>query len=248
MFEDENQKFYFSVVENDEKVSFFKKAATDNLDVEVWQKGQKKSEVELFQVKSYDPDSHQLNLKFKGTLLTKITGSKNRDQDILLKISFESIYIFTSTHIKYNVSKDLYYCDISNEIYKSQQRTNYRLNANRFIKIKFKILGEVFDALDISAGGTSFIIPANIVDKFPKDQELQDCVVRIANRNYPIHLIKIAGIWEHEIKDGKNLSSKGYKIGISFLDIDKKVEEDLFLSINTEARGEEIRKKSSQSS
>lgn len=239
-----NQKYYFSVADEDERITFFQKAASESLQAEIWQKGQDKDQVEEFDIASFDPDTKKLSLKFKGGLLSKLTGSKNKDQDILLKVSFHSIYIFTSSKLIFNKEADLYEATIDQEIYKSQQRSNYRLNANRFIVIQFKIDNEVFNALDISAGGTSFTIPAEMKDRFNKDEVHEGCVVRLANVNYTIPESRIAGIWDHAFKDEKGNIIEGFKIGVAFIDLPKKTEEDLFLSINTEARGEELRKKS----
>ena len=68
-------------------------------------------------------------------------------------------------------------------------------------------------------------------------------MLRLAGVNYTIPEVKIAGTWDSEYKDASGNIMEGIKIGISFIDLPKKIEEDLFLSINTEARGEELRKK-----
>lgn len=241
---DANKKYYFSTASAQEKISFLSGACTDKLSAEVWKKGQDKDQVEEFEIISYDKLTHRLSLKFNGGLLSKLTGSKNRDQDVLLKISYGPIYIFTSTILKLDTAKDEYYAIINQDIYKSQQRTNYRLMANKFVKIQFKISQVVHDALDISAGGTSFLVPASEIEKFKKGAIHEDCIIRLANFNYNIPQAKIAGFWEQEFHDAQGNIVEGYKIGIAFVDLPKKTEEELFLSINTEARGEEIRKKS----
>jgi hypothetical protein len=238
-----NQKYYFSVALEDERSSFFEKAASDALIAEIWQKGQDKDKVEEFDITSFDHETKKLHLKFKGGLLSKLTGSKNKDQNILIKISFQSIYIFTSSKLTFNKDDDSYEAIVDQDIYKSQQRSNYRLNANRFILIQFKIDNEVFSALDISAGGTSFTIPAEMKDRFVKDAVHEGCVVRLANMNYIIPESRVAGIWDHAFKDEKGNIIEGYKVGVAFIDLPKKTEEELFLTINTEARGEELRKK-----
>jgi hypothetical protein len=238
-----NQKYYFSVAPEDERTSFFEKAASESLMVEIWQKGQEKDQVEEFDILGFNTEEKKLSLKFKGGLLSKLTGSKNKDKNILLKISFHSIYIFTSSKLIHNKDEDTYEVVVDQDIYKSQQRSNYRLNANRFILIQFKIDNEVFSALDISAGGTSFTIPAEMKDRFTKDDVHEGAVVRLANMNYTIPQARIAGIWDHAFKDEKGNIIEGYKVGVAFVDLPKKTEEDLFLTINTEARGEELRKK-----
>ncbi|EQC46021.1 PilZ domain-containing protein [Bacteriovorax sp. Seq25_V] len=240
---DANKKYYFTQIDQEEVKSFLSKAVKDKQVAAIWQKGQDKDAVEEFEILGFDEVSMRLDLGFKASLLAKITGSKNKDSEILLKITFGSLYIFTTSILKFDKEKDYYTAIIDRDIFKSQQRSNYRLMANRFIKIQFKIDNEVFDALDISAGGTSFIVPTEMKERFPKEQIFQGCVLRLAGVNYTIPEAKIAGTWDSEFKDGSGNIVAGLKIGISFVDLPKKIEEDLFLSINTEARGEELRKK-----
>lgn len=239
---DANKKFYFSVVQDDESQSFINKAVSEELVAEIWQKGQDKDQVEEFDILSYDPILKKIKLKLRTGLLGKLTGSRNKDSQVLIKISFGSIYIFTSTTLEYDRDDDTYFVLINQEIYKSQQRSNYRLSANKFIRIQFKIADIVFEALDVSAGGTSFNILPEHEDKFKKGQVYEDCILRLANINYDIPEVKVVGVWENPHKDEQDNLINGKKIGISFVSLPKKTEEALFISINTEARGEELRK------
>jgi len=240
---DANKKYYFTQIDQDEAKSFLAKAVKDKQVAAIWQKGQDKDSVEEFEILSFEPAQMKLELNFKANLLAKIAGSKNRDAEVLVKITFGSLYIFTNSTLIFNKEKDNYSVLINRDIFKSQQRSNYRLMANRFIKIQFKVDNEVFDALDISAGGTSFIVPAQMKERFAKELTFQGCVLRLAGVNYTIPEVKIAGTWDSEYKDASGNIMEGIKIGISFIDLPKKIEEDLFLSINTEARGVELRKK-----
>lgn len=240
---DDNKKYYFSQIQSEEIKSFLTRAAKEGLSASIWQKGQAKDEIEEFIVRSFDPDSMLIKLEFSGSILAKLAGPKNKDKEILIKISFGPLYIFSHAKLEYKKEDESYFVVINKDTFKSQQRSNYRLNANRYIKIQFKIDGEVFNALDISAGGTSFIVPKEMTERFGKHKEFKDCTLRLVNTNYTIPDAKVAGAWEHEYKDAHGNILEGMKIGIAFVDLPKKTEEDLFLSINTEARGEEIRKK-----
>ena len=50
--------------------------------------------------------------------------------------------------------------------------------------------------MDISAGGTSFVVPKDMKERFEKNKEFADCTLRLVNINYPIPKVKIAGTWE----------------------------------------------------
>lgn len=240
---DDNKKYYFSQILTDEVKSFLTRSVKENLIASIWQKGQGKDEIEEFIVKSFDPATMLLKLEFTGSMIAKLAGPKNSNKEILIKITFGPLYIFSNAKLEYNKDADFYYVFFKNDTFKSQQRSNYRLNCNRYIKIQFKIDGSVFDALDISAGGTSFIVPIDMKERFEKNKEFSDCTLRLVNTNYTIPEVKIAGTWEAQYKDAQGNILEGIKLGVSFIELPKKTEEDLFLAINTEARGEEIRKK-----
>jgi c-di-GMP-binding flagellar brake protein YcgR len=241
---DANTKFHFTAVIGQERKDLLTKAAASKLKAEIWQKGQKKSEVETFVIKDFSSPDNQFTLEFQATgMLNKLTGSGNKGQEILLKIPMDTIYIFTNTKLEHNAETGLYTCKLDSDVFKSQTRSNYRLYASKSLPIQFKIDGEVFDALDISAGGTSFMLSKDMKDRFPKGQFFGDCIIRFAKKDFNILSVKIAGHWPSKYTNDIGREMEGLKVGVQFEDIDKKVEEDLFTTINTEARGEEIRKK-----
>ncbi len=127
---------------------------------------------------------------------------------------------------------------IGNIIYVSKKRSSFRLNSSEVIPIQFKIDGQVFDALDISIGGTSFLIKEEEKNRFVKDQIFKECIIRFDRKNYHIPTVRISGIFQNES------TAKGFiKIGISFIDLHEKIEDELYVKISTEARGEEMKKK-----
>lgn len=240
---DDNKKYYFSQIFFEEIKSFLTRAVKENLPASIWQKGQGKDEIEEFVVKSFDPETMLLKLEFDANMIAKLAGAKNTNQNILIKITFGPVYIFSHAKLEYKKEGDYYFVIFDKDTFKSQQRSNYRLNANKYVKIQFKIDGSVFDALDISAGGTSFIVPKDMSERFLKGKTFSDCTLRLVNTNYTIPDVKIAGTWDAEYKDESGNIFEGIKLGVAFVELPKKTEEDLFLAINTEARGEEIRKK-----
>lgn len=234
---DANKKFYFSEIPKDERLSFLRRAVSDGLSVEVWQKGQDKNKVERFKVKSLDEATLELAVDFDASIIAKLAGSKHKECEILLKITFKSVYLFSSSFLSFNASTDLYSLKADRPFYKSQQRSNYRLHANSYIPIQIKIDEDVFDCNDISAGGISFNCSEEFKEKFAKEVTFEKATIRLASKRFEVPIVKIAATWPN-----KEDSEKPLGIGVAFQNMDKDVEEDLVLSINSEARGEELRK------
>ncbi len=234
---DANKKFYFSEIPKDERLSFLKRAVTDGLSVEIWCKGQDKDKVERFKVKSLNEENLELTLDHDASIIAKLAGSKHKEKEVLIKITFKSVILFSSSYLAFNASEDLYKMKVDRPVYKSQQRSNYRLHANAFIPIQIKIEEDVFDCNDISAGGTSFNCPADFVEKFKKEAIFADATVRLASKRFQVPQVKIVASWPID-----NNEETPIGIGVAFQNMDKDIEEDLVLSINSEARGEELRK------
>lgn len=234
---DANKKFYFSEIPQDEKLSFLKRAVTDGLSLEVWRKGQDKDKIEKFKVRAFDEQSLKLSLDFDASLIAKLAGSKNKDQDVLIKITFKSVILFSSSHLIFIPEDDIYKMTIDQPVYKSQQRSNYRLHANAYIPIQVKVEEDVFDCNDISAGGLSFNCSQEFGDKFTKESIFENATVRLGSKRFNIPQLKIAATWPNEGSEEKPCG-----IGAAFVNMDKDIEEDMVLTINSEARGEELRK------
>mgnify|MGYP000651617420 CR=1 FL=1 len=234
---DANKKFYFSEIPQDERLSFLKRAVTDELSLEVWRKGQDKNKIEKFKVKSLSEDNLELTLDFEASLIAKLAGSKNKDKEVLIKITFKSVILFSSSFLTFSAEEELYKLNIDRPVYKSQQRSNYRLHANAFIPIQVKIDEDVFDCNDISAGGLSFDCSDDFKEKFAKETIFESATIRLGPKRFNVPQLKIAAVWPVEGNEERPLG-----IGAAFLKMDKDVEEDMVLTINSEARGEELRK------
>ena len=240
---DANKKFYFDVMPDKDVTSFFQRAQEDAKTAEVWRKGQEKEKVEHFKVVSFDKSTRALRLKFQPSgLLGALKTSANLKKEVLLKISFDKIYLFTNTTLNYDPETDLYHTMINRDVYKSQQRSNYRLEATKFIRIQFKINETVFEANDVSAGGTSFTVDADEAFKYPKGDIFKDCKIKITKFTYEIPEVKIASVSEFPFRDEYGNELQKAKIGIAFQNLPKNIEEELTITVNAEARGEEIRK------
>ncbi|MBI2522569.1 MAG: PilZ domain-containing protein [Bdellovibrio sp.] len=238
---DPNKKHYFTTVSIEETQQVFAKIAQQNCEIHLWKKGHEEEDIEVFEVFNYLPLRKRLLLRKKGSLLIKLIPTTLLNENIFFKIPYEKFnYLSTGILLKDDETKE-YVINLCNEVFKGQQRTNYRLATGPHITVQFKMDETVFEALDISAGGISTIIPITEKERFKKGRIIEGCILRFNKKNYDIPKALIAGVWEQKDRDGDILPE--LKIGVQFLDLTKEVEESLVQHVNSEARGEEIRKK-----
>ncbi len=241
---DPNKRHYFQVAPEDEFTESINMHCTlENAPpITVWEKGETEEQAEMYVALEYFPHPRVLKLKPTGKLVTKITGSTKAGKQVLIKIPVEDkINYFTSGRLKFHSDDLTYSFEISDVIYKSQARGNYRLAASDVIPIQFKIDDQVFDALDISVGGTSFMVEPADLARFTKGKIFQECTLRFDRKNYYIPLAQIAAHIPMNDEFGK--PNGKLKIGIAFKDLSRKTEDELYIKISTEARGEEMKKK-----
>lgn len=239
---DPNKKHYFSPVPKEEVSSAMSKMVEEKSIVRIWFQGKSEKEVEEFDCVKFDDSSFTLFLKMKGGLLSKFSSSKLIDKDIFVKVGEGKFQYFTTSILRQNKEDKTYYVKLSRDVYKTQQRSNYRLMANSFNKIQLKIDDDrVLDGLDISAGGTSFLIPEDDLEAFPKEHYFNDCTLKFNRLSFKIPKVRVAGHWEN--KDSLGEYTGQYKVGVAFEGLTSETEEALFKHINGEARAEEMRKK-----
>ena len=234
---DPNKRHYFQLASHEEFIESLKVHSTLNKSppVTVWEKGEPEDDAEIYEVVEYLSDFKIIKLRPTGKLMTKITGSSKSQKHVLIRFPVDDkTNYFTGGFLKFHSEDLTYSVEIQQEIYKSQARGNFRLNASDVIAIQFKIDDQIFDALDISVGGTSFILEKNECARFPKGKVYHDCTLNFARKNYHI---PTAQIMAHiPMSDGR------IKFGIHFKDLHKKTEDELYIKISTEARGEEMKK------
>jgi len=241
---DPNKKHYFQAVDPAE----FAEAMLMHCTLEnaaplvIWEKGEAEDQAEMYIAEEYFPNPKIIKLKPTGKLVTKITGSLKAGKQVLIKIPVEEkINYFTGGRFKFHPEDLTYSLEIQQDIFKSQQRGTYRLNASEVIPIQFKIDDQVFDALDISIGGTSFMVDEIDKERFAKGKLFQECTLRFDRKNYYIPLAQIAVLIPLTDETGK--PNGRFKVGIAFKDLARKTEDELYIKISTEARGEEMKKK-----
>lgn len=241
---DPNKKHYFQVASHIEFIESMKTHCSieDSPTLTIWQKGETDEEAEIYGAVSYSPEQKIIKLRPMGTLIQKITGSTKAGKNVLIKIPIEDkINYFTGGKLKFHPDELMYSLEILEDIYKSQARAHFRLNASDAIPVQFKIDEQVFDAVDISVSGTSFNIDPKDKDRFAKGMVFQTCTLRFDRKNYHIPSALIAAQLPAYDESGKTTGM--LKIGVAFKDLPAKIEDELYIKISTEARGEEMKKK-----
>ena len=241
---DPNKKHYFQVASHDEFAESMLMHCTleNSPPLTVWEKGEDEDLAEIYEAVEYYANPRIIKLRPTGKLMTKITGSTKAGKQVLVKIPVEDkINYFTGGRLKFHPEDLTYTIEIQQEIYKSQARGNYRLNSSDVIPIQFKIDEQVFDALDISISGTSFVIEAQECERFSKGKLFTECTLRFDRKNYHVPIAQIAA--QIPLADEQGKPNGRFKIGIAFKDLPRKIEDELYIKISTEARGEEMKKK-----
>lgn len=240
---DPNKKHYFQPVTPEEfaESMLMQCSLEDAQPLTIWEKGESEEQAELYMAADYFPHPKIIKMKPTGKLMTKITGSTKAGKQVLIKVPIEDkINYFTGGRFKFHPEDLTYSLEIQQDIFKSQQRGTFRLNASEVIPIQFKIDEQVFEALDISIGGTSFIVEEVDKERFAKGKLFKECTLRFDRKNYYIPLAQVAVLIP--MTDGTTPNGK-YKVGIAFKDLARKTEDELYIKISTEARGEEMKKK-----
>ncbi|MCP4913180.1 MAG: hypothetical protein GY909_08670 [Oligoflexia bacterium] len=240
---DANKKHYFSPLDADENGPMLERACEDKLLVSIWIQGKSENDVEEYECVRYEAEEKKLVIKSAGGLLSKIGTSKKVDKEIFVKIGGGKYQYFTYSVLHYSKEKKEYFVIMNREIFKTQQRSNYRLMASKFIKLKFKIDDDhIFDGLDVSAGGTSFVIEdTDDNEKYAQGVIFPDCELHFNGKKFNIPEAKVAA--QFPDKDAAGNPTGKQRAGIAFMGLSSRTEEDLFIHINGEARAEEMRKK-----
>lgn len=244
---DPNKKHYFTQLQKDQSDQLYHDLKKHGHQVTVWKQGEEqKAEKYAIEVIEGVEKRPVIKLRKEGGLLSKISGSALIDQEVLIKFPLEKYTYFTVSTLRYDPETSLYTLALEEDdkIFRSQQRSNYRLTASFFIKIQLKINETVYQCDDISAGGTSFTLKEEDSTQFHKDQIIRDCPLLFNRKKFEIPTLKIAGIFPNKDANGKQIS--GVKVGVAFIDLPHKTEESLTIHINSEARAEEIQRRFSK--
>jgi hypothetical protein len=240
--QDPNKKHYFAEVDPAEYAEICNKAIQEKIEVLAWEQGKSDKDVEKYTINSFAADKYQVTLESAGGFLSKLSSSKLVDKDIFIKIGSGKFQFFTTTIFTQNEETKEYQFLLNRSVFKTLQRQNYRLMASQHIRIQFRIDEDTLhNGLDISAGGTAFIINKEDEERYQKGTVFKDCKLGLNNAKFDIPTVKVAGSWP--VKDIEGNVTDEVKVGVAFEDISDDTEEEMFKAINGEARAEEMRKK-----
>ncbi len=239
--QDPNKRHYFTEVKQSETLGVLKKAIDDKVEVKLWEQGKSEEEVETYLPTEVDSKTLATVLEPQGGLLSKLFSSKLLGKSVFFKVGSGKFQFFGTADFTQDKSTKAYQLKLSSTLFKTQQRSNYRLQASSQVRIQFRLTEEILqDALDISAGGTSFIIPKDQQDEYPKGKEFRGCRLGLNSHKFDIPIATIAGLWPADPPKGSD--EEFMKVGMAFSGLSQDNEEELFKIINSEARAEEMRK------
>ena len=174
--QDPNKRHYFTEVPGNEALEVLRKAIADKVEIKVWEEGKSEEEVETYLALEVDPKTLETSLEHQGGLLSKLFTSKLVGKSIFIKIGSGKFQFFSTAKLSQNNKSKHYVFNLSAPLFKTQQRSNYRLHASSQVRIQFRLSEEILhDALDISAGGTSFIVPKEEQDTYSKGTSFKGC-------------------------------------------------------------------------
>ena len=233
MEKDANKRYYFKELMPSEVLDILSQVMPENAEVYLWRKGQTKEKMEHFQV--VEVTGQTLNIRIKG-FLAKLAKSFNENEEVFFKVCFGKKQFFSNA-LLYIGEGGEYCLDLNGVVYEGLQRTDYRLNASKRIKIQMEIEEELYYCRDISAGGISFLLDENQAESFTKGVTFEKCMLTFNKVKYPVIEALVVGRWEVKEDDETKI-----KVGITFNDMKEKVNDKLCVHINSEAREEEILK------
>ena len=193
--------------------------------VTIWSTGDSRDETEKYSAESFDQSSKQLFLTPpEPSVLETVWNSRYLDKEVFLKVSLDNIQYFTSSILQGRPMAHKYWVCIQSDVYRTQQRFNYRLAATPFFPIQIEIedLGQ-YAGIDISVGGVSFCLDAAEVHKFTKGTIHEDCKLSLKRDKFRIPKVKVMGLWPW--KDGQ------IQVGLAFNELSASLEKALFRSI-----------------
>ncbi len=244
---DPNKQHYFTQIPKSDVDDLFSRLAEKKTEIHIWKKGMTEEELEVFEIIDYDPKLKKLSLNKKGLFIHKLFKSSLVGAQIYFKIPDEKVNYCSTALLKKGEGQFDYSFQLLQNLYLSQQRSNYRLESSTHVAIQIKFESKdfekpkIFDAADLSAGGLSFVVPIEELPFFPKGTLFENTTIRLNRERWVIPKVKIVAIFDTTDSEGKPRTTA--RLGVQFADMSKGAEESLTRNINSEARGEEIRKK-----
>ncbi len=239
---DPNQKHYFSQLDPKLFDQTMKEITQSNHEIEIWQKGKDEEKTEKFQIIKYVPAAKKFLIQPSGSIWNKLKPSDLTNQEVLIKMSVQSVKYLTNSVLKLDLKNVEYFIEIKNTIFIAQQRRGFRLSASKYVKLRLTINNQFFDCLDVSIGGASFWAKEEARQEFPANFIFKDVTLEINRKKFNIPRIQILKILHTGEDTAMAIRPGMIKIAIKFPELPIATEEALCLALNDEARSEEIRR------
>lgn len=238
---EDDKKNYFDTVPSEDVAVLLKALAKTNETISIWSEGKSGDRVEEYEVYHHDSKESSIEVMSKGFFLKKFKESSIIGEKVYIKLVHKDTQYFSFVPLLYSKESRSYKLFFEKAtVFKARQRNDYRLKTKKEKMIQIKIVDAVFEGLDISAGGTSFLIEISDKERFEKGKVFTNCTLRFMDKDFAIAAIKIIGQWEYKDMLG-NLTDK-IRLGVSFSELAEDAENALCQAINSEARAEEVRK------
>ncbi|OFZ25410.1 MAG: hypothetical protein A2381_17645 [Bdellovibrionales bacterium RIFOXYB1_FULL_37_110] len=236
-----NDKHFFNKINNQEREELLNHLGNTSCDIFLWLKNEPEN---LEQFKSVGILSDKrICLEISGSLLKKITSSTLVNKTILIKFNIKNYFYFSTGHLS-SGADNRYYLLVGSPIFRHEQRKDFRIEASRLHRIQFKVDDEVFEGLDVSAGGISFKAKIKNNDRFKPGNNYPGCKLRINQFQCNIRSAKVVKTFEKIYKD--KTDGKNYKfltVCLQFHGLTEEEENALASFILNEARGIMLAKK-----
>ncbi len=241
MMSEKNKKHYFDEMDRAEFSSIFSSLFNEKSpEIIIWKKGQEEV-IEEFTPTSFQESENAIYANKKGSFLNKIAGSEFLDHDIFAKFVVDRYKYFFTAKLFFSSKTKEFKISIAGNFYKSQQRTNYRLDSSKDNVIQIWMNNGLHNGVDISAGGASIHISTKDQEVYPKGKTFNNCELVFNKIKYKIPAIKVMGILPFKDEGG----NEGHfcKLGLSFINLSQATEEGLFRQINSQIRLLAVKKK-----
>lgn len=243
MAKEDNKKFYFTPIRSEDRLLALKDLAEKKTTLTLWKKGDEKKS-EQFDITELNETTGTFTLQRKEAGFLERIAKQDlpfaaSDELILFKSPLNRFQYFSSGRIRFDETTKLYYLKVDHDMYRAEQRQDYRLDSNEYNTLQFVVEDRIYRAVDASAGGTCIGIMAQEKALFIKDTIFPNAFISINGKRFKIGEAKVVKVWEADVTMPDKRMVKGYKVGIQFAGMSEKEKDDLCRHVIAEARKEE---------
>jgi hypothetical protein len=227
----ENKKYYLKEMTPNEREQMYEDIDAERTLFHFWKKGSNsihklKLESRVGDILHFEKPE-VMDEEFIDEFLNKI---------VLFKITQGESQYFTHGKLVQPDGGERLSFEINQQVYNNVQRKDCRIKSSRSVQIRFMLKDTAYDCVDVSAGGTCFIVPVEEAGQFHLEEEVKNCTLFFNKQKFIIPNCRIAANKQVEIdEDGQAIDPVHY-IGVQFLDLSYKVEDEIWKLVNDEMK------------